>query len=78
MNGQLKKVAKMIKKTFHSKAQEDCFDGVTLYVEEHCTTVRTECMQNLEKKFDKIDKKLDIIKQKTVDIEKVVGANGNT
>jgi len=78
MNGQLQKVAAMIKKTFHTNNQKDCFDGTVLYIEEHCETVRTECMKGLEEKFDKIDKKLDIIKQKTIDIEKVVGANGNT
>lgn len=77
MNKQLEKVAEMIKKTFRTKRQEDCFDGCTLYIEEHCTAVRLECVKNLEDKFDKIDKKLEIIKNDVKDIKNEVGLNGN-
>lgn len=78
MNEQLEKVAKMIKKTFHTKNQEDCFNGCTLYVEEHCTTVRAECTKGLEDKFEKIDKKLETISRCVKDIKKVVGVNGDS
>jgi len=77
MNGQLQKVAEMIKKTFHTKNQKDCFDGGVLYIEEHCATVRVDCMKGLEEKFEKINKNLNTIKQKVIDIERVVGRNGN-
>ncbi|MHA1302209.1 MAG: hypothetical protein ACTSPI_00715 [Candidatus Heimdallarchaeaceae archaeon] len=77
MNSQLQKVAEMIKKTFHTKEQEDCFDGCILYVEEHCADARLICMKQLEEKFDKIDKKLDNIDRCTQEIKKVVGINGN-
>lgn len=77
MNIQLQKVAEMIKKTFHTKNQEDCFNGCTLYIEEHCTAIRLECTKNLENKFNKIDGKLETIIKDVRDIKNEVGLNGN-
>lgn len=78
MNGQLQKVAEMIKKTFHTKAQNDCFDGCTLFIEEHCTAVRSECTKSLEEKFGKIDDKLETIMRDVRDIKNEVGLNGTS
>lgn len=75
MNDSLQKVADMIKKTFHNKAQVDCFDGCVLYIDEHCRGIRSECKQGMELKFSLIQESLKGINDK---IDRIVGTNGNT
>jgi len=73
MNSKLQKVAVMIKKTFHTKDQIDCFDGCIMYVEEQCTGLRNECVKGMESKFTEIQKSLITINGK---LDKAIG-NGN-
>jgi hypothetical protein len=78
MNSQLQKVAEMIRKTFHTKDQNDCFDGCILYLEENCIAIRAECMKSIEAKFESIDNKLKNISKGVVDIKKEIGLNGKS
>lgn len=78
MNIQLQKVAEMIKKTFHTKQQEDCFNGCTLYIEEHCATIRSVCMKGMERRFKEVCDKLDVINSNIKDIKKEIGLNGTS
>jgi hypothetical protein len=63
MNGQLQKVSEMIKKTFHSQEQNDCFDGCTLYIEENCNDKQTACLNIVNKKLDSIESKIDNLRK---------------
>lgn len=78
MNGQLQKVAEMIKKTFHTKQQNDCFDGSVLYTEEHCTITRALYTKGIETKFVEIQSQLKAIGSDIKDIKKEVGLNGTS
>lgn len=76
MNGKLQKVAKMIKKTFHSKDQNDCFDGCVLYMEEYYSSMRVECMGNIESKFIDIKGVLETMSGDVKAIKEDLGLNG--
>jgi len=78
MNGKLQKVAAMIKKTFHTKDQEDCFDGCVLYIEENCSDLRVACMKKMDIQFDKISGKLDEMAGNIKDIKTEIGLNGKS
>ena len=73
MNGNLEKVAIMIKKTFRTKAQIDCFDGCILYVEKHCEGVRASCVTDMNNKFKEIQ---DTLKDINGKLDQAIG-NGN-
>lgn len=70
MNEQLENVAKMIKKTFKTKSQDDCFEGCRVYIDAHCEVVKESYIVGIEEKFKAIDKKLDMIIG-------IVGVNGD-
>jgi len=72
MNSSLKKVADMIKKTM-PKSQAGCFDGCILYIEEHCSGVRADCITDMNNKFKEIQGTLKDINGK---LDQAIG-NGN-
>jgi len=76
MNSNLQKVANMIKKTFHTKDQRDCFEGGILYTEEYYSNMKIECMGNIESKFIEIKGVLETMSGDIKDIKTEVGING--
>lgn len=70
MGEKMKQVADLIRKTFKSDGEKNCFDGCILYINEHCVGMRDICVKEMDLKFQTIDKKLDMIIQ-------IVGVNGN-
>ena len=76
MNGKLKKVAEMIKKTFHTKDQTDCFDGIIMYVEEYYQDMKIICTKRLDSRFDKTEDMLKTISDDVKTIKEDLGLNG--
>jgi len=70
MTEKMQRIAEMIRKTFTTEQEKNCFDGCMLYVNEHCIGMRDSCIKELDIKFESIDKKLD-------KIINIVGVNGN-
>jgi hypothetical protein len=54
VNGKLEEVKKMIKKTFHTKDQEDCFDGCVMYTDELCSSSSRVYIEKIDRRFDEM------------------------
>jgi len=77
MTEKMKHVKDMIRKTFRTDEELNCFDGCTLYIEEHCAGIRNACVLEMNQKFEEIKDVLDIIGRDVKAIKRDIGLNGD-
>ena len=70
MEKHLEKVVQMIRKTFTTEQERNCFDGCLLYIDEHCKAKSSIYDEKYEERFKEIKEKLDTIIS-------IVGTNGH-